>query len=81
MSISGFFEGELARFKIEMETPMKTPKTRAKRPPRLNVIAILDALGEGSLYCCTASIATRLTSHLVIVEQSPMLEELSGEST
>ena len=44
--LSDFFQGELSRFNIQMETPIKL-NSKAKRPRRLNTIAVLDAIGEG----------------------------------
>jgi hypothetical protein len=43
-----FFAGELGRFNIPMDTPLKTRSGRP-RPPRLNTIAIIDAVGERTI--------------------------------
>lgn len=44
-----FFSGDLAQFNIPMETPSKHVTRSGKpRPPRLDVLKVLDAIGERS---------------------------------
>ena len=47
MASRAFFQGDLARFNIEMDTPVKV-RSKARGPRRLNVVAALDAIGEGN---------------------------------
>jgi hypothetical protein len=46
--LRNFFSGELARFHITVDT---STKTRSSRPPRLDVKAIIDAVGERKYHC------------------------------
>ncbi|KAI9782646.1 MAG: hypothetical protein M1835_003988 [Candelina submexicana] len=62
-----FFADELAPFNIEIETPRKPgkPGRKANASRRLNVLSIINAIGEGNIVAITL--------------QTPILEELSGE--
>ncbi|KAF2473334.1 uncharacterized protein BDR25DRAFT_218390, partial [Lindgomyces ingoldianus] len=55
-----FFSGSLARFHMTMGTPLRSSK---RKSVRLNVVAIIDAIGEGTF----------------VTQHTPMLETVAGK--